>query len=348
MIDSAIQPSRKPVIVLSAVKEEEDNLRRALPVWSSMADHIVLVLQGRVEETRALAARFPKVSIVVNDRDTYDEGHRNELLVAAARKISTRAVFLCLDADEIPSAQIRSSPEWTTFLEQPPGTAGSLAWVHFWRSASDYIVSGGGAPTYLPFAFVDDGRPFQHLGRAHVYRGVGLDRPARLFQFHDVVLLHYSLIDFDSVVLKNHWYKAHFMTVGDRNHGRNNRNHSWFYRVRRAHLAPTPSHWLEGWTSLGFDVTSSCRPTLHWQALGILRWMAERGLHDFTRLDIWDVNWEAMRLAALAAGYDRLPTQPIVPPSRLRCLYYDLCAGRTTVSETLGRWARLAMWSLAR
>lgn len=337
----------RPIVVLCPVRNSEHDLRRSLPVWSRIADHIVLADQASDDRTREVAAQFPKARVVPNPGIGYDEQFRNRILIEAGREFSSNAIFFCLDADELPSANIVNSPEWQRFQTFDPGTAGVLRWVNFFRTTAQYIARGPGSPGPNRMLFVDDGRPFKAFGKIHTPRGVGVDAPRRIFLFHDVVALHYGLLDFEALIVRNHFYKAHYLVGGARGYALNNRNHSWFYAVGDEDLATSPPVWLEGWMKDGLDVTSMSRDLPGWHAIQVLRWMKDLGVRHFHRLDIWNVDWEAYRQSALEAGLSGIPEAPIEPPARLRRVLFEIASGRALVTRKLARALGMGLWHIA-
>ena len=137
---------------------------------------------------------------------------------ACATVAQPNGVLLFLDADETLSANVLKASEWKSFLDAPPGTLGRFWWVQLWKSPLQYISSG---------------------------RGVGWDDPRRVFQFSEVVCLHFAWVFYQRAVRRQNSYKASYVVRGAKSHHHNNRNHSWHRRVRAQDLSQTPGAWLD-------------------------------------------------------------------------------------------------------
>jgi hypothetical protein len=110
----------KPLLIcLTPIKDEAWILERFLKCASVWADHIIIADQGSKDESKEIACRFPKVTLVENNSKTYNERERQELLIREARKISGPRILMTLDADEFLTADFLTSPEWETILQAP-------------------------------------------------------------------------------------------------------------------------------------------------------------------------------------------------------------------------------------
>ena len=326
---------RRPVILCAPVRNELHNLARILPAWSLYADHIVVADQGSWDGTRELLASHPKVRIVANPDTEYSEPDRIRLMLAAAREVASDAVLLFLDADETLSANVLESIEWRSFLAAPPGTTGYFKWVWLWRSIYHYVAHGNiASPTPMPFAFVDDGRPFDADLVMHGPRGPGMLRPNRVFHFNDVVNLHFNLVNPDIHCKKQNWYKLFWLKRGGRYY-HINRNHSTYHGLGQAQCEPTPSPWHAAFAARGIDLISFEYPALTWYDVEILQHMHDEGYGGLWLLDIWNQDWEHLRQLALAAGHCRIPGTRITPPPRSIRAYNDLTLGRVSARRTL-------------
>ena len=102
---TAAAPQRPALVVLTPVRNEAWILERFLSVTSQFADLIVLADQGSTDNTTAIATRFPKVVVIPNEDPGFDEAHRQDLLLTAAReRVPLPRILLALDADEILAA----------------------------------------------------------------------------------------------------------------------------------------------------------------------------------------------------------------------------------------------------
>lgn len=335
----------RPIIILCPVKNEESNLKRMVPTWLLFADHIIVADQGSTDKTLEVLKEFSKVKIIHNPDDDFSEPNRVRLLVQAARQISKEAILVYLDADETLSANILQSPEWKSFCQSEPGTSGDMLSVQLWKEPYHYLTSGPLSNYRSIFAFIDDGRTLDEtLGkgqRLHLPRGIGFERPLKIFHFNEIVCLHFGWMNFRRSVIRNHWYKAWYLVHGAKSYHVTNRNHSWFYKVTPAELSPTPQSWLAGYTEKGYDVTSTENPDLLWYEVDILRWIEQYGAKKFFLLDIWrEVDWEAKRKTALSMGIPGIPSTPIGKPPKWMIVFNGLGYGDYTFCGILRKLIR--------
>jgi len=78
--------SRPIIICLTPVKNESWILEKFLKCASLWADHIIVADQNSQDNSREIAAKFPKVHII-NNPSQFHEGERQALLLREARKI---------------------------------------------------------------------------------------------------------------------------------------------------------------------------------------------------------------------------------------------------------------------
>ena len=106
-------------------------------------------------------------------------------------------------------------------------------------------------------------------------------------------------------------------------------HHRLRYRQGNEHLnhgpvIPTPQEWLARWEQAGIDMQNIVEPEMHWQDLEVLAYFSKYGFRRFWMEDIWDVDWEAMRLRARDQGVQDVPQTCINPPpyglSVIRCI----------------------------
>jgi glycosyltransferase involved in cell wall biosynthesis len=119
--DSAVV-ARPQVVCVTPVRNEAWTLDRFLRCAETWADHIILADQCSTDETRAVASKYPKVVVVDNPCEEFNDGERHRLVLEAARQIPGPRLILAVDADEALSAEVLDSPRWAHVLNAPPGT----------------------------------------------------------------------------------------------------------------------------------------------------------------------------------------------------------------------------------
>lgn len=319
-VPSALRPA---VVVLTPVRNEAWILDRFLAVCSTFADLIVLADQRSDDGSREIAARWPKVRLVENDSAVFNEAERQTLLIEAARRfVPGPRVLLTLDADEIVAADAAGSPEWERFLRAAPGTVLML-------EKADLLPGTGECLRYaerFPYGYVDDGA--EHRPRwIHSYR-VPVRPESPRFEPEGIWLLHYAFVRPKAQRIKMCLYavienlrgpgstRLRPVLVRRRNYGPSK---DWLALGRREASDPA---WFGGWEARGIDLRGVADGDEVWQAWACLRAMAEHGERRFWGEAIWDIDWERLRRAGIAAGVAGLPARPVrVPPAPLRAAW---------------------------
>jgi hypothetical protein len=293
----AAHVKRRPVSVvcLTPVKNEAWILERFLSCASLWADHIIIADQGSTDGSREIACAFPKVILLENSSDVYDEAARQDLLIQAARQFPGPRLLLALDADEMLTANCLRSVEWQALLQAQPGSVLRFEWVNVLPG----FQSGWIPPGDIPFGFSDDGS--EHGGGPIHNVRIPVPAGAATVSFRDIKVLHYQYTDWQRMKSKQRWYQC-WEAI-------NNPSHRAVGVYRQYHRAdaiapetihPLPSEWLCGYQQRGIDMTTvrgEGRSRFDEQTLGLFR---QHGLRKFRRVDIWDVDWQ--QIAEEAGG----------------------------------------------
>ena len=185
--------AKPQIICLTPVFNEAWILERFLKCASLWADHIIIADQGSTDGSREIARGFPKVKLIENASADFNEPERQRMLVEEARRIPGDRVLMALDADEILTAHVLTSPEWASILHAPKGTVISFQWPLLETNANGLCYYT--FPAEQPFGFVDDGSEHKgkviHSHRVPVPEGAGILLPKQ------IKLMHYCLHDRD-------------------------------------------------------------------------------------------------------------------------------------------------------
>jgi len=307
--------SRLKIICLTPVKNEEWILERFLKATSLWADHIILADQSSTDRTVEIAKKFSKVLLIENTDQQFNEHNRQQLLLDKAREFPGKKLLIALDADEFFTANIFTSPEWQTVLNAQPGTFVRINWIHpfprFNEAAEDIKVDYG-------VGYMDDGHPFTVKSAIHNPR-LPIPANSQHIFLHAIKLLHYNLVDFDRDRSKKRWYITWEFLHRPKKAYRINRSYIHHHPLGKA--IPFNREWIKAYEDAGIDMTSLKRSSQHfeftnanvtkwqleyeyWWDEEILNWMKEDGAEKFSKLDIWDNDWEMMGKIRFGAQTD--------------------------------------------
>ncbi len=309
------QVNRPKIIALVPVRNEAWILKSFLECTSLWADHIIVADQLSEDNSREIAAAFPKVMVIDNTCAEFSEVERQRLLIAAARRFPAPRLLVAVDADEIVSANILDSPEWQIALQQPPGTVLGFGKVELYGSTEQYFLhSVEDKNSWIPFAYVDDGAG--HEGSIiHTCRIPERDDSPR-FRMNEVVVLHFARSNTLRAESKDRWYRCfERISFPEKNILTIHRLYDFFerlkdkFKIRASHL-----DWFDNYRSAGINLHLGGSDTVFWWDWEILRMFKKYGVAPFRHLDIWSVDWEALRLQGLSSGIPGLPEQSIEVP----------------------------------
>ncbi|MFO5494935.1 MAG: glycosyltransferase family 2 protein, partial [Cuspidothrix sp.] len=111
------------IVVITPVKNEAWILDRFLSVTSQFADHIIIADQNSTDGSQAICKKYPKVILIENKSQQFNEAERQLLLIQTARDlVQEHKIILALDADEILAANATKTASWQKMLQAEPGT----------------------------------------------------------------------------------------------------------------------------------------------------------------------------------------------------------------------------------
>jgi hypothetical protein len=328
----------RSIVVMTPVKNDDWILERFLAVTSTFADHIIIADQGSIDKSRAICADYPKVTLIENPSDEYDEASRQSLLIDKARAVVPGGrILLALDADEILAADARDKPGWNAMMAAAPGTV-------LLFEKPDLLSGLERCIRYdrpFPLGYVDDGA--EHKAKKIHSPRVPMPEDASRLAISDVKVLHYALTRATGQAAKHRRYSVleHLMQkgtfIGRRFAYASNRDYTQGHRVEEC-----PNAWFERWEMQGIDMRSIKESRYYWQDFDVLRTFERYGTRKFWLENIWDQDWEACRLVAASGGVQGIPTERIEKPPRLMTSILKLVDRIYAVSLRLRRlWHRM-------
>lgn len=341
---------QKPLVIcLTPIKDEAWILERFLKCTSVWADHIIIADQQSRDQSKEIARRFPKVTLIENSAKTYNEPERQQLLIREARKISGPKILMTLDADEFLTANFLTSPEWETILQAPQGTVIGLQRLEVFAETSGLCYLN-----FLwdfPIGFVDDGT--EHKGSVIHSARIPMKAGAPTIVPTQIKMMHYCLVDRERFKSKIRWYQC-FEYLNTK------RKPIELYRYYNQDLigpssatAPVPREWLQGYEERGIDMSSVQRQSAYYWDNEVLQLLEKYGVAKFKKLDIWDVNWTQLHREfypqeseKTIADPRRLPQRVVHKWLRLTQPDFSRCANRRTGRLRIYRAMQkaLALW----
>jgi glycosyltransferase involved in cell wall biosynthesis len=314
-----IDPGNSPrIIVLVPVRNERWILKTFLECASLWADHIIVADQASTDGSKEIAAAFPKVTLIDNPSSEYSEIERQRLLIKAARNFPAPRVLIAIDADEILSANVLNTVEWETAVYQPPGTVLCFAKVELYGSRKEYFLhSLEDKNSWIPFGYVDDGAP--HEGKVIHTSRIPDRRDSPRFNVKDVVVVHFARFSKLRAESKDRWYRCfERISFPEKNILSIHRSYDFYERLKdKFKIRRSRADWFANYKKAGINLNIIDSDTIFWWDWEILRMFKVHGTTPFRYVDIWAVDWEALRLRGLSQEIPGLPETTIeVPLSR--------------------------------
>jgi glycosyltransferase involved in cell wall biosynthesis len=305
------------IIVLTPVKNEGWILERFLTATSLFADHIIIADQASTDESVAICQKFPKVTVIRNDSNSYNEESRQQLLIDTARNMfpTAKRIFFALDADEIISADGLTASSWSKIRRASPGTSFYFEKPELLEQ-TNFCVRWPNSYFYL--AYVDDGSAHDKGKKVHSKRLPSKD-PEVKEEIDDIKFMHYALtrenaqsskMRFYSVQEKvlatrrlwerRHWYKAPFVV----------RKY-----VPAENIEPTPEAWFKDYEQQKIDFKAIDDKEYSWHDFEVLKLFNKHGERAFYFENIWGFDWEKFRQHAISMNKLNYESKPIKSPS---------------------------------
>jgi hypothetical protein len=278
--------SKLNLICITPIKNEAWILDRFLKCTSLWADQIIIADQMSTDRSREIAVRYPKVTLVENPSDKFDEAERQQLLIEAARCFSQPRLIIALDADEILTANYMDCTEWATICEAAPGTVISFQWANLLPDLKSYWSP----PQDFPWGFMDDGS--KHNGKKIHSHRVPIPTCSSRINLRDIKVLHYQYTHWERMESKHRWYQAWERLNRPSRHAVDiYRQYHHMYSIPKNEFHPVPEEWLLGYKQHGIDMTSICKEKTFWWDKDVLKLIIENDPKTFKREAIWDFDW---------------------------------------------------------
>ena len=274
------------VICLTPVRNEAWILDKFLRCTSLWADHIIIADQMSTDGSREIAKKFSKVTLINNASNTFNEPERQKLLIDEARRISGRLLLVTLDADEIFTPNVLSSPEWKTILASPPGSIFKFQWANLQPDMRSMWLAG-----HFAWGYMDDG--FEHSSQSKIHTGrIPLPSSHNVIVLNQIKVIHFQYTSWIRMQSKHRWYQCfEKVNVFNRSELDLFRTYHHMYGLSQSQTKAIPLDWIQGYNDLGIDITSIIVESRNYFDEQVLALLEHHGAHTFKKLSIWDLDW---------------------------------------------------------
>lgn len=276
----------KPVVIcLTPTKNEAWLLERFLDSASIWADHIIIADQISTDGSREIAQKFPKVILIDNNSDQFNEPERQKLLIARARKIEGQRLLIALDADEMFSPEIFTSNEWIKVLNAQPGTIINFQWANLCPDFKRMWYSD-----YFPLGYMDDGSEHGENEKIHTAR-IPIPKNHPVLHVLEIKVMHLQYTNWERMESKHRWYQCYErITYPTKSAVDIFRMYNHMYTSGK-HLEPIPMTWFTEYSKLGIELPIFKKNNKIWFDKKVLDLFDEYGISAFRKLRIWDTDW---------------------------------------------------------
>lgn len=289
MKNNESQAPKPKVICLTPVKNEAWILEKFLMAASLWADHIVVADQFSDDDSRKIAAKFPKVILVENPSKEFNEPERQKLLIDAARKIEGPKLLITLDADEFLTANFHESKEWEFILGVPPGTIIRFELVNLRPGCAKYWSPDN----YFPWGFMDDGS--EHVGEVIHSTRIPMPSNAMMVDLSEIKVLHFQYVDWARMESKHRWYQCwERLNRPERSAYEIYKQYHHMYEIKEADLKAVKGQWFDYYQSCGIDIKAVKEEGIYWWDRQVLEYFQRYSTGKFRKLDIWGADWRRL------------------------------------------------------
>ena len=299
------------IIVLTPVRNEAWILNQFLSSTSFFADCIIIADQQSTDDSRIICSKYPKVHLIENKSETYDEASRQVLLIEKARELfpDDKRILFCLDTDELFSANsLDCADTWEKLRNLIPGTAIYIEKPDILNGIKKCVRW---KDNYFPIGYVDDG--FKHTAQNIHSKRIPSNPNGYNEYINDIKILHFAHTRKNVQSAKLRYYAVI-----------ENINHSKPYYLRRyaypcfynekknypaANIEPITPAWLKKWGDLDIDLYNLDDPQFSWHDFEVLNFFQKYGCKKFWWDNLWGFDWETC--ASLA--HEKNPGSASVP-----------------------------------
>lgn len=277
----------KPCIIcLTPVKNEAWILDKFIQCASLWADHIIIADQMSTDGSRDIALRYPKVHLIDNKCEEFNEPERQKLLLNEARLIQCsgrKKLLITLDADEFLSGNFHKSKEWEIICNAQKGTVIRFDFVNIHPNFKQFWLG----VQQMPWGFMDDNLSKHEGNLIHSYR-IPLPENAPVIYAKAIKVLHYQYTDWNRMMSKHRWYQCFEILNRPQLHPvAIFRTYHHMYGLSKKQFKIIQADWFDFYEKKGIDMfTIKQEKSYHWDKQ-VEDYFEQYGIKHFSILNIW-------------------------------------------------------------
>ena len=186
------------IICLTPVRNEAWILDRFLKATSLWADHIIIADQTSTDGSREIALKYPKVILIDNNSQDYNESVRHKLVINEARKIDGKRLLVTIDADEVFTPNIFDSAEWNTIINAKEGTLFKFQWANICPNLNEMWLEA-----FYPWAFMDNN--FEYSGKLIHGPRIPIPTNTDTIIINQIKVIHFQYTDWNRMESKQRY-----------------------------------------------------------------------------------------------------------------------------------------------
>jgi hypothetical protein len=286
MSNQNLQDKKVNIICLTPVRNEEWILDRFLKCASLWADKIIISDQESTDNTAGIAINYPKVKLIRNKFDDYNEWEIRRITYDEARKIEGKRLLIALDADEVFTPEIFVSNVWGKLLSAEPGTVIKSKFANLMPDLKHYWIG----PIDLPWGFMDDGSAY-NADKIHTNRMI-YPKNAKELILPDLKVMHFQFTDWERMESKHRWYQCwERINNPQKSQLEIYRGYHHMYSIKDSEIKVIPDNWMQYYLNLGIDLKKTNKTEDYYWDKQVIEYMEKFGAGFFSKIAIWDVAW---------------------------------------------------------
>jgi hypothetical protein len=300
--------TKPKLICLTPVCNNAWVLRAFLEATCLWADHIIIADQNSTDGSREICKQYPKIILVENNDEDFNEASRQQLLISTAQKeITGDKVLIALDSDEIFASNYAKTADWQKIVNAKAGDVFVFKWATLDTTGKKYNIPD----SLQQWGIFDDGTQQNSKGKIHVARVPWPQNstPNEIF-ISDFQVIHLSALNTNNDIIKRKYYQMFMYLNNDINFHLNIISAFRGYtdvddKLKYEKYLPVPDAFFDYYSQQGINIFDLIDKNASYNPIyskRILNYFDEKGIKFFQKLDIWDKEW--LKTLSDIAGYE--------------------------------------------